>query len=136
MKCWHCGSNVNWNCDYDLEDIIGEEGILTSLQCMNDECGASYECTVRYTDKFKELRNNKPKPLPKELLDQLQWAKNSLVGNTFMNKKTKGVYYVKDITVDTETLELRVVYVDGVSINEWDRPLSLFIEKFVQHDIS
>ena len=135
MRCWHSGSEVIWNNDYDLKDIIDEEGILTALSCSNDECGASYECVVRQDSKFDFMEDNKPKLLPKELLDQLQWAKNSLVGKTFMNKKTKGVYYVKEITVDTETLELRVIYVDGVSINEWDRPLSLFIEKFVQHDI-
>lgn len=133
MKCWHCGSEVIWNNDYDLKDIIDEEGILTALSCSNDECGASYECVVRQESKFDFMKDNKPKSLPKELLDQLQWAKDSLVGNTFMNKKTKGIYYVKGITVDTETLELRVIYVDGVSVNEWDRPLSLFIEKFTQH---
>lgn len=133
MKCWHCGSEVIWNNDYDLKDIIDEEGILTALSCSNDECGASYECVVRQESKFDFMKDNKPKSLPKELLDQLQWAKDSLVGNTFMNKKTKGIYYVKGITVDTETLELRVIYVDGVSVNEWDRPLSLFIKKFTQH---
>lgn len=133
MKCWHCNSEVIWNCDYDLEDIYGEEGIISSLQCSNDECGASYECIVRYDNTLGFMKNNKPKLLPKELIKQLQWAKDTLVGKTFVNNKTLGVYYVKGITVDTETLELRVIYVDGVSINEWDRPLSLFIQKFTEY---
>lgn len=46
MHCWHCGNAVNWNCDYDLEDITGEHGILTLLVCTNEDCGASYECTL------------------------------------------------------------------------------------------
>lgn len=133
MKCWHCNSEVIWNCDYDLEDITGEEGILTTLTCSNDECGASYECVVRQDNVYEFMKNNRPKPLSKELLEQLQWAKDSFVGKAFMNNKTLGVYYVKGITVDTETEELRVVYVDGVSVNEWDRPLSLFIKKFSEY---
>lgn len=133
MKCWYCKSEVIWNSDYDLEDIIGEEGILTSLQCSNDKCGASYECIVRQGEGLEFMKGNKPKHLNAELLEQLQWAKDSLIGKTFINKKTKGIYYVKGITVDTETLELRVIYIDGVTENEWDRPLSLFIEKFERH---
>lgn len=65
-----------------------------------------------------------------KLLEQAQWAKNTLVGKKFQNLKTKDMYYVTNITIDTETLELRVIYSDGVSINEWDRPLNLFIKKF------
>ena len=69
-----------------------------------------------------------------KLLEQAQWAKDTLVGKKFQNLKTKGVYHVSNITIDTETLELRVVYSDGVSINEWDRPLNLFIKKFKEID--
>lgn len=65
-----------------------------------------------------------------ELLEQAKWAKDTMIGRRFQNIKTKGIYYVTNITVDTETLELRVIYSDGVSMNEWDRPLALFIEKF------
>lgn len=133
MKCWHCNSRLNWNSDFDLEDLTGEVGIITYLTCMNDECGASYECILETDSPKKFLVNNKPKELPKELLDQLQWAKESLIGNVYQNIKTKRLYYVKGITVDTETQELRVIYVDGVSDNEWDRPLALFIEKFTTY---
>lgn len=68
--------------------------------------------------------------LTQELLEQAQWAKETMIGKKFQNLKTKGIYYVTNITIDTETLELRVIYSDGVSINEWDRPLTLFIKKF------
>ena len=61
MRCWHCGSEVIWNNDYDLKDIIDEEGILTALSCSNDECGASYECVVRQDSKFDLVEDNKPK---------------------------------------------------------------------------
>lgn len=71
--------------------------------------------------------------LSNELLEQLQWATRTLVGQKFINKKTKGVYVVKSIAVDTETEELRVIYFDGTSINDWDRPLALFIEKFEEY---
>ena len=68
--------------------------------------------------------------LNNDLLDQLDWANKSLIGKKFKNKKTKKVYIVKSITVDTETEELRVIYFDGVSVNDWDRPLLLFLKKF------
>ena len=70
----------------------------------------------------------------KELIEQAQWAKDTMIGKKFQNLKTKGIYYVSNITVDTETLELRVIYSDGVSINEWDRPLALFIKKFKEYN--
>lgn len=67
----------------------------------------------------------------KVLRKQMEFAKQSLIGKQFRNKKTKGVYYVKGITIDTETLELRVIYNDGINVfNDWDRPLNLFIQKF------
>lgn len=135
MKCWHCGSEVVWQNDYDLynPDNLGEiKGILSILTCSNDECGATYECSATNESVMhsKAFKDNKPKKLPEVLLKQLDWAKTTMIGETFMNKKTKGIYYVKGVTVDTETMELRVIYVDGVSTNEWDRPLGLFIEKF------
>lgn len=70
----------------------------------------------------------------RELIEQAQWAKDTMIGKKFQNLKTKCVYYVNNITVDTETLELRVIYSDGVSINEWDRPLALFIKKFKEYN--
>ena len=135
MICWYCRSKLIWNNDYDLDNIFeGGEGILTVLTCSNDDCGAFYECTIDHKEtKFNSLLCNKPKNLSKELLDQLEWAKRSLVGNVYQNIKTKGMYYVKNITVDTETQELRVIYVDGVSTNEWDRPLALFLKKFTTY---
>ena len=68
--------------------------------------------------------------LNNDLLAQLNWASRTLVGKKYINLKTQGLYVVKSIAVDTETLELRVIYSDGISINDWDRPLRMFIEKF------
>ena len=39
----------------------------------------------------------------KELIKQAQWAKDTMIGKKFQNLKTKGIYYVNNITVDTET---------------------------------
>lgn len=71
--------------------------------------------------------------LSNELYEQIDWAVRTLVGRKFVNKKTKGIYIVKSIAVDTETEELRVIYCDGVSTNDWDRPMLLFIEKFEEY---
>lgn len=71
--------------------------------------------------------------LSNELYEQIDWATRTLVGKKFRNKKTKGIYIVKGIAVDTETEELRVIYCDGVSTNDWDRPMLLFIEKFEEY---
>ena len=73
------------------------------------------------------------KKLSNELIEQLHWGTRTLVGKKFRNKKTKGVYIVKNIAVDTETEELRVIYCDGVSTNDWDRPMLLFIKKFEEY---
>lgn len=72
--------------------------------------------------------------ISKHLLEQAQWAKSTMVGKKFQNLKTKGIYYVTNITIDTETLELRTIYSDGVSTDEWDRPLNLFIQKFKEYN--
>ena len=64
------------------------------------------------------------------LIDQIQWAKATMLGKKFLNIKNESIYYVTNITIDTETLELRVIYSDGISINEWDRPLTMFVDKF------
>ena len=133
MKCWHCNSEVIWNCDYDLEDVCGEEGMLTTLTCSNEECDAQYECVIKPNYRVNILKSNKVKPLPQNLNEQFDWAKRTLVGKCFRNIKTNNIYYVKDITIDTETMELRVVYTDGISTNDWDRPLNLFIQKFEEY---
>lgn len=133
-KCWHCDSELIWQGDH--EGIESIEDRISVYACSNMYCSATYECTMSTTqvNDNEVFYNNKPKSLPTELLNQLQWAKDSLVGRAFINNKTKGIYYVKGITVDTETLELRVIYVDGISINEWDRPLTSFIQKFTKYN--
>lgn len=65
------------------------------------------------------------------LREQMEFAKRDMIGRAYRNKKTNKVYYVKGVTIDTETHELRVIYNDGINIhNDWDRPLNLFIQKF------
>lgn len=45
MKCWFCGGDLYWQSDFSFEDygIDDREGIVTTLQCSNECCNASYE---------------------------------------------------------------------------------------------
>lgn len=130
MKCWFCGKDLIWQNDVSLDDIEeGRNGIKTTLLCSNEDCGAIFEGVIDEDNMPKRYRN-----IPVNLQQQLKWAKSTMVNNSFINIKTQRKYYVKDIVVDTETLELRVVYTDGYSMNDWDRPLELFIHKFTKDD--
>lgn len=45
MKCWFCNSELIWGADFDFEDYGYEgEGIVATLSCSNEECGAQVEC--------------------------------------------------------------------------------------------
>ena len=41
MNCWHCGSELIWGGDSDLEDTTDEYDVVTNLSCPN--CGAYVE---------------------------------------------------------------------------------------------
>jgi hypothetical protein len=46
MKCWHCGTELIWGGDHDVdeEDYRGDLFlIVTNLSCPNDECQALVE---------------------------------------------------------------------------------------------
>lgn len=46
--CWFCGSPMNWNSDFNYDEVYGEgEGIVSMLTCMNPECGAEAEFSLR-----------------------------------------------------------------------------------------
>ena len=46
MKCWHCGSDMIWDNDYDYSEIYGDgEGIVTILHC--SECRTTCEFILR-----------------------------------------------------------------------------------------
>ena len=45
MKCWHCNTEVIWDCDYDFDDIgYDGYGIVSVFHCPN--CEAEYECRL------------------------------------------------------------------------------------------
>lgn len=46
--CWHCGGELIWGGDFDLEDVTGEQGILTNLTCSC--CGADVDYTIRFEE--------------------------------------------------------------------------------------
>jgi hypothetical protein len=39
--CWWCGGRLIWQNDFDKEDLMDEEGIVTYLMCSS--CNASVE---------------------------------------------------------------------------------------------
>ena len=41
MNCWHCGTELIWGGDHDLEDMTDEYDVVTNLSCPN--CGAYVE---------------------------------------------------------------------------------------------
>ena len=43
--CWWCGGKLNWQSDFDKEDVHGEgEGMVTFLTCMS--CNAAVQYTT------------------------------------------------------------------------------------------
>ena len=58
MKCFFCDEEVNWQNDFDVDDIDDtcQYNIVSYYQCRNDNCGAWYEV---YTDKKKEEDSKK-----------------------------------------------------------------------------
>ena len=48
MKCWHCGHDLIWGGDHDIDNDgddfpLRGEGIVTNLSCSNDECNTHVE---------------------------------------------------------------------------------------------
>lgn len=41
MNCWHCGHEVIWCGDHDLEEESETHSILTNMYCHN--CGSDYD---------------------------------------------------------------------------------------------
>jgi len=41
MNCWHCKTELIWECDHDISDESENLAMLTNLHCPN--CQAEYE---------------------------------------------------------------------------------------------
>ena len=41
MNCWHCKTELIWQCDHDVSDEMDNYSMLTDLHCPN--CGSDYE---------------------------------------------------------------------------------------------
>lgn len=67
MNCWHCGTELIWGGDHDLEDMTDEYDMVTNLSCPN--CGAYvevYRPNYEHED-MKEYRKKtieEPSPTP------------------------------------------------------------------------
>jgi hypothetical protein len=53
MNCWHCGYELIWGGDHDLEDEVEEYVMVTNLSCPN--CNSYVEV---YLPKEKEKTKN------------------------------------------------------------------------------
>lgn len=55
LKCIFCGTNLNWNCDYDAQDVGYDcEGIVGCYLCMNNECNTMYDMINLFPDENSE----------------------------------------------------------------------------------
>ena len=62
MNCWHCGTELIWGGDHDLEDMTDEYDMVTNLSCPN--CGAYVE-VYRPNLKHESHKNPEiPSPTP------------------------------------------------------------------------
>ena len=67
MNCWHCGTELIWGGDHDLDGFSEEYDVVTNLSCPN--CGAAvevYRPNYNHED-MKEYKKNLvdvPSPTP------------------------------------------------------------------------
>tara|TARA_R110001583_G_scaffold48824_1_gene152860 strand:+ start:1204 stop:1521 length:318 start_codon:yes stop_codon:yes gene_type:complete len=66
MKCWHCGSNLIWGGDHDIEDVM-EKGIVTNLSCSNEKCNTHVE-VYHYLDSDNE------EDIKEAILKEIDWG--------------------------------------------------------------
>ena len=67
MNCWHCGTELIWGGDHDLEDMTDEYDVVSNLSCPN--CGAYVEVYRPNYDhedmkEYKENLVDVPSPTP------------------------------------------------------------------------
>ena len=71
MNCWHCGTELIWGGDHDLEENdgknmgIGAYDMVTNLSCPN--CGAFvevYRANLDHPDHKNESKSDVPSPTP------------------------------------------------------------------------
>ena len=57
MDCWHCGTELIWGGDHDVDDVE-EYDVVSNLSCPN--CGAYVEVFIPNYDHedFKEYKKN------------------------------------------------------------------------------
>ena len=58
MNCWHCGTELIWGGDSDLDGFSEEYDVVTNLSCPN--CGAAVEVyrPNYYHEDMKEYKRN------------------------------------------------------------------------------
>ena len=59
MNCWHCNTELIWQADHDYEDVYGapNNGIISHLQCPNEECNAFVEVFIKLEDNNEKETN-------------------------------------------------------------------------------
>ena len=64
MNCWHCGTELIWGGDHDLDDVE-EYDMITTLSCPN--CSAYvevYRANLDHPDHKNESKSDVPSPTP------------------------------------------------------------------------
>ena len=56
MNCWHCGTELIWGGDHDLDGLTDDYDMVTNLSCPN--CGAYVESSSNYPEDMKEYKEN------------------------------------------------------------------------------
>tara|TARA_B100000073_G_C23605787_1_gene522365 strand:- start:98 stop:331 length:234 start_codon:yes stop_codon:yes gene_type:complete len=58
MDCWHCGNELIWGGDDDMEHLE-KDGIITNLSCPDSECETHVE-VYHYFDDDDDVMNFGP----------------------------------------------------------------------------
>ncbi len=53
MNCWHCGENLIWGGDHDIEDENEDYSMVTNLSC---SCGVFVEVYLPKECKFNKCK--------------------------------------------------------------------------------
>lgn len=56
MNCWHCGYELIWGGDHDLEDEVEEYVMVTNLSCPNCNSYVEVYLPKEKTKNFKVIK--------------------------------------------------------------------------------
>lgn len=55
FPCPFCGGDLLWKHDFSFDEVFGEgRGVVSYYKCINDKCGALFECSLPIDEDAKE----------------------------------------------------------------------------------